>query len=209
MKFEKKVNENTFNPKSLVIFILISGCFIFFMSIILTSFGGINRPVKVLLERDWSKPKNEIKIEKQNLIIEGARFAVFQPKSNWDNLLLKCSPYNNEYFDPFMFLCFIIVCLSLYVMLKDSTPQKIFTQRLINGFWKLNIVFAGLYALKAIQIIFFRYYLQKRLGDGLFISIESSSINQHYYIAFLMLMIFFALLIKKGLELQQEQDLTV
>lgn len=109
-----------------------------------------------------------------------------------------------NYYDLFYFL---ILDIALFIMLAKVSEERVFTAQLIFGLYLISysIIF---YAFIVLLGQFISGWSIERLTHGMFTS-QSSTLNISKYLFLAFLLFFMVPLVRKGIELQNENELTI
>ncbi len=136
--------------------------------------------------------------------IEGQLF--WQPRSFGESLLL--STVNNKDIDFLDIIALVLVAAMILYMFSSSSDTALFTKKLTKnfGFFVVAIAILGMLTDVA-RVEIARYYLPY-VTQGQFTSHPTIKVFSFIYLIYPMLM-FLTLIPKKGLELQEQQELTI
>jgi len=130
----------------------------------------------------------------------------WKPQTFGESLLL--STVNNEDIDFLDIIALILVGAMIFYMFNSSSDSALFTKKLTIrfGFFVMVIAVSGMIADVA-RVEIARHYIPY-ITQGQFTSFGTFKVFSFTYLIYPMLM-FLTLIPKKGLELQQQQDLTI
>jgi hypothetical protein len=136
--------------------------------------------------------------------IEGDLY--WKPQNFGQSLLL--STINNQDLDFLDIIALILVGAMMFYMFNSSSDSAIFTKKLIKGFSFFVVAIAMVAMLADVaRVEIGRHYLSY-ITQGQFTSNVTFKVFSFTYLIYPLLM-FLTLIPKKGLELQEQQDLTI
>lgn len=210
MKFEFDNSPRPFNFKRASLFLLaLSLLFLVFRMYLSFKDYKNNHPHEVEVSYYNHKIKKVEKgIANGKLYTTAKTTYIIESKSYAQYFILEFKPSSRNFLSLFFCINFFIVASILAVAARKSSVDKIFTQELLKG---LNFLIAYIIVMMVSKFVINFYvqnYIEKISNNEVSYYLPFSGDSYVYQIS-MTLIILFINFVKKGVELQQEKDLTI
>ena len=204
------INRKSFDPKRVIRFLIFGPIFLLIVKIGISYHAYINlsQPKIEVMVRDKNYRLDTKDIPHGQLEFTKKANYVIKAKSFGEYLFLDSNPNKSKPLSLFFCINFLVIAWIMIYGLRKSTQQNLYTTEFIKS---ITILYCYLFFMMILNLIHakgFEAYIENLSEDNVrHYAFDNLSIIQ--YNIMIIFLGFILNFLKKGLELQEEQDLTV